>query len=1095
MSYKWDNKCNFFIAFFILVCYILFVKKILTNTSLEAYLQTIELIKNRLLGDNAKESNHIIIVPRQFTATVRLGVYTDLNEGTQNIQVTSFEEMAKDYLRNSRFKFLSRESSILLINKSIYELSKQNKIKFFANSHHFENFSELLYTTIRSLVESGITMSDISLIEEKIPEKLKNKLSEIYLIYQKYLDTISENCLDSITVMEALAEELSTGIESTNYYILDFFGFTRQQLKIIKKIEDNALSCTIAFSTTFQQPNSYIYEKKIYDQITKYVEDGKKTGELKSYNEKLPNDIECASNYVFSYEQPEEKNKIETNAIELTQFHDVDAEIINVALDITEGIHNQKRYKDYQILCCDMEKYKYSIKKIFHRYNIPFHLDVKYQLKDQGKIKYLLDALNVINSKFGKEEVINFVNNPLFAPDYYTFTEMTSKPLSKLIGNFEKYVRENYIDGIGNKRSFKMKFLARENASDSEKLMCENAEIVREQLCKVLSCFSVSKQRVSAWIKTLEEFGVISGLNPTWDIYIQEMSKITGEYKRVAEQVDNKLEEIYHLMEELVDYECDLQEFIFLFRGVISAVTIATIPASIDRVHIGSFNSRFVTSEYMYLIGADSNSIPKTTPEGIIITHADEKKLMDAFRGNNNIYLLDAETDMTYNMISIIEFIKKCKKKLVISCSNEESVEPSIIYKQLTTIFNNLEIKKMSESIDSALSFENKSKFALINEETKITLFSENIEEWKSLNKESQDKILQIVGIRRTDFEHIDQLPESIKHEYTLAKKHSFSPTIIERYATCPYMYYISNVLGISSDFDNVDSDKTEHILKGNLSHRYLELFINDYLAGKLTEGNLQNRFNDFYVPEAEKVIPDFLHNVGRFADMMTVTKDAIFDVINEMHKNLLSETSIFKPYKCEASLKDDPDFNIHSLTVGEDENGENVISISGRIDRIDVSKKTYSGNNYYAIYDYKTSNSNRFATNLDPEKILKDGTKIQLPFYMLALENKNFKVGEIAYINVKNDFRTSADSAMEISRIRMDDFYKDTIGNNDEDGKEVICKKDLIDATKKEINTKASAIKKGEIAPTCEQCKNNKYCDFRNVCRYSSLLHKNGVQ
>jgi len=98
------------------------VKKILTNTSLEAYLQTIELIKNRLLGDNAKESNHIIIVPRQFTATVRLGVYTDLNEGTQNIQVTSFEEMAKDYLRNSRFKFLSRESSILLINKSIYDI-------------------------------------------------------------------------------------------------------------------------------------------------------------------------------------------------------------------------------------------------------------------------------------------------------------------------------------------------------------------------------------------------------------------------------------------------------------------------------------------------------------------------------------------------------------------------------------------------------------------------------------------------------------------------------------------------------------------------------------------------------------------------------------------------------------------------------------------------------------------------------------------------------------------------------------------------------------------------------------------------------------
>mgnify|MGYP000588195573 CR=1 FL=1 len=81
------------------------MKKILTNTSLEAYLKTIELIKERLNSGNEKDSFHVIIVPKQFTATVRLGVYTDIPGATQKIQVTSFEEMAKDYLQSSRFKF------------------------------------------------------------------------------------------------------------------------------------------------------------------------------------------------------------------------------------------------------------------------------------------------------------------------------------------------------------------------------------------------------------------------------------------------------------------------------------------------------------------------------------------------------------------------------------------------------------------------------------------------------------------------------------------------------------------------------------------------------------------------------------------------------------------------------------------------------------------------------------------------------------------------------------------------------------------------------------------------------------------------------
>ena len=133
--------------------------KIVANTSRQAYIETIKLIKQRLELDG--NSKHLIVVTDQFLATAKLGVYSDLANYKGKVRVTSFEDLSRHYLKNKKYEFLTKEGSVLLINKCIYDLTKSKKISFFANAHNYENFAGVLYDTLTNLLESGITEEEL----------------------------------------------------------------------------------------------------------------------------------------------------------------------------------------------------------------------------------------------------------------------------------------------------------------------------------------------------------------------------------------------------------------------------------------------------------------------------------------------------------------------------------------------------------------------------------------------------------------------------------------------------------------------------------------------------------------------------------------------------------------------------------------------------------------------------------------------------------------------------------------------------------------------------------------------------------------------
>ena len=1057
--------------------------KIVANTSRQAYIETIKLIKKRL--DLDKKSKHLVIVTDQFLATAKLGIYTDLADHKGKIDVTSFEDLARHYLKNNRYEFLTKEGSVLLINKCIYELSKSKKISFFANAHNYENFATILYDTLTNLLESGVTEEELVKIESKLPDKLKTKLYEIFLIYKEYLGKMQDNYFDSVTVLEALSDEIVDDIRNTHCYFLDFYSMSRQQLNLVKNINNKALTATIALSHSERNPNSYVYAKKIFDQIIAVVDKENRhcDNEVQYSNEDLSKEIEMAGKYIFSYEKPAKKIKNET--IELFEFDDKNDEVKNIALDILESIRNGGRFKDFQIFACDINAYKNVIEKIFKRYRIPFFIDVKSKLADQVKVKYINEALNVIVNDFSQDAVVDFINNQLFAPSFASLSneifyqdKVTYDDIVNSIGIFEKYVIEKYISGKMGKRSFFTEF--KENSTDKEKDKenCRLAEAVRKYLCNQLAPIKKGTYKISEWVAQVNLLLENPYFKQNWQQYTLNMQEIDDKYSRIANQVDSKLEEVFSILTKIIDYECSLEEFIFLFKGVVSVINIATIPAYIDSVLVGSFFSRFSGADNLYVIGADSNNIPKTTPEGLIITFADEKKLNEAFQDNKSIILHDAGKNMTTNMLALIEYIKKAGKKLKISATVSDEVSSAIIYKQLMNCFDNLEVQKPKFTLQNLIGLNDRLKYSLVNEETKYSEFIQARDEYLKLSPEQQQLLEKIAGFHISNFDGKSCLPADIKHEFPLAKKYSFSPTGIEMYSICPYKYFISKIMNVESDFKNKDSDETERILRGILCHKYLELFINDYIAEKIenTE-NLENRFNSYYVIEAEKEIPSFLLEVGRFKFMVELTRKSIWQVIATMYRDMISGEWKTQPYKVETQISTDTDFKTKQLTV-ELDNGEfEKIEITGRIDRID---KDLLRKDNYVIYDYKTSDKKINIKKFD------SGEQIQLPFYMLALEENEMQVSDIAYINIKNNIRKDAKYPYE----KNGNFFIESSQGDKKKG--YYYKDEMLSKVKEILKEKVINIKDGNITPDSSKCVKES-CEYFKICRYAKLIVENG--
>lgn len=255
--------------------------------------------------------------------------------------------------------------------------------------------------------------------------------------------------------------------------------------------------------------------------------------------------------------------------------------------------------------------------------------------------------------------------------------------------------------------------------------------------------------------------------------------------------------------------------------------------------------------------------------------------------------------------------------------------------------------------------------------------------------------------------------------------KNRYSPSQIQTYINCPYLYYLEYILGL--EVSNWEYEDKEFLDIGNFYHKILENYF------KIFKDTVPEYNEDLYREIFSNEFKDLDVNLKSIGETLYYErlKAYLKFEINRMVKYGLKPKAFEKPF---------------DITIDD-------IKIRGRIDRIDICEKGMAH-----IVDYK---SGKCAS----AKSARAGDNLQLQIYAMAAADMGYKVGGLCFGSIKD--------------AKSVDIYKDSDVYNSKDTEEIL--NEILDRAKDIIATVHENINAGNFEKT-ENCTGNR-CAFYELC------------
>ena len=1070
------------------------MKTILSNTTKGSTLGILEQVRERL-----KEGEDcIILTADRKVASMERTVLEVLAEcGAEfRVNVMSFTRFCAKALGDNVKRCLTPEGSVMLLADVIERCNDQF---VYYRRVRPDSLANEVYAALTALRNSGISTADLREKADRMPASLKNKAQDLALMYDGYLEALSDKREDSTTRLETLVSILDEDCgknKNVNFFVVGMDDFNHPQLKVLEALDKGVKSLTIGLVSGFENRNKRIYPNALIKKI-KAVSKNRVAEDV--FLDNTMNAVQKSiSKNLFSYEKLSSREIVEGKSVTLKEAHTRQDEVLAVALDIVKKVMNGARYRDFEILIGNTD-YIPIIRNVFDRYGIVYFVDQKEMLQRQTKVKYLLSALSVITKNYRSYEVLDFVKNPLFELSLNEGDDGVSR--QDKIFRFENYVLEYSI----NYNKFREPF----DCDSGEKLAV--AEEVRQALQTTLKTFGGNGMRtMKDIVDDVRTF--LNNAQGSWAEHVEKLSVESEHYKKCAEQVDNKLNAILEEIEGVLVGESNLEKFDTILRSMLKTLKIALVPTFLDSVFIGDTSSKFTGSGNLYVLGANSGQLPSETEGGTIITAKDEELFDQA-----GISVYPTQRDrIRKNLFTLIEILSSCSGDLTISYSLTSAggeLNPSSIIQQFKGMF-----KKNGEPLTpEIISFDNLRSSMVTPEDVSVMFASKDSVRHSILTYAESGRATESdMDIYRTAYsflrdedkvylDKIGVVPETIENSKKI-KKTSISR--LEQYFKCPYSYYLKYSLGLQKRKEG----EMESFDAGTILHAIFENFFIKLKAGQVTRENIEeivlSTFDETLNKEENKRLlrlytdkPDTRRIIDRMKNEGVRTCKDFYEIaLHSKFKPAYLEAEFISREEAYKKYGKDIDDKVLFEPIVLDVDGRKV-EIRGKIDRVDSNGKAF------IILDYKTFKG----ASLSASDIY-HGEKLQLYIYAKAMkDNTKQDIAGVFYLPIyagfnKDDEKRYSYEGQVTSNAELRNeiygelpegveswFIQDTVlpqpkntpsvANTylDEEGFDARCRYaiDLAVEGVKEIEG-------GYISPrpVCE-CAN---CDFKKVCTYAEV-------
>lgn len=1095
-------------------------------------------IKKKLTND--KNNKLIMLVPDQYTFQTEKKLLEYVGEkALLRAEVLSFKRMATrvfDKCGGRAINIIEDSGKNMLIYKLLKD--KGEELQYFNRISKQQGFVGIVSKSINEFKKYNISEEILKEKELEIENKdLKEKISDLASIYETFNENLHKGYIDSEDILSILAKKLKECelYNEAEIWVDEFTTFTPQQLEVLKVLAKQCKNVNITLCSDgeiqFTEGETDIFDviKNTENRILKMMQENNisykepvNLNKKNIYRFKDSKELGHIEKYFFNY--PFKIYKDDCKDIRLYKANNNYSEIEWVAQDILKLVRDKGyRYKDIAVVCREIDSYDKIISVIFNEYNIPYFLDKKREILSNPLVVLIISALEILVTNWSYESVFKYVKSGLITLE------------TNFIDKLENYILANGIKGY--------KWTKDLLTSQDEELTQEEIEIfeyMEEVRRPIINLYNKIKGDVTVrkYCTALYEFLLEINAFETMDKWLDDfnnkgMQDKIKEYTQVPAIVMDMLDQA---VEVLGDEVVDLKTFSKILISGFEEKEIGVIPMALDQVNIGDIariKGRDV--KVLYIVGANDGVLPSANKDEGILSDEDriELKSMGIELASDTRSRVFEEQFMVYTALTIPSNYLMITYPM--ADFEGKSLRPSIIIPRLkkilprlkeeSEIFNNNLFNDKYHNITAPVPTFNELIEALRREYEKEEIEPYWVEtfKWFEENEEFKDRTKIIFnGLNYTNL--VEKIPrEKIKRLYSNDNgRLMFSVSRIEKYAQCPFSYYVQ--YGLKAKDRKVYEFTAPDL--GSFMHDILDQFTNkirkeNILWGDLTKDKCAEIVNELVNSKLKNETNSILNSNKKyqyFSERFKKTITKSVTVISEQMRK--GEFDIFKS---EFDFGDFKDSDPIKLELPSKE----TVYLKGRVDRID--KVDLNGETYIRIVDYK-SGSKSFDLNE-----LYYGLQIQLLVYLDAILKNSEQIlktqcmpGGILYFKIDNPIIKSKKALTEeeiqvevLKKLKMDGLLLKNVElvksmdrdmetysliipaafkkDGDFTSTSSVVTESQFELLRKYVNDKMIEICEemlsGEVK--IEPCKSSKvtycdYCDYSSICQFDTSIKDN---
>ena len=1089
---------------------------------------------------NDKNNKLIMLVPDQYTFQTEKKLLEYIGEkALLRAEVLSFKRMATrvfDKCGGRAINVIEDSGKNMLIYKLLKD--KGEELQYFNRISKQQGFVGIVSKSITEFKKYNISEEILKEKELEIENKdLKEKISDLASIYETFNESLHKGYIDSEDILSILAKKLKECdlYDDAEIWVDEFTTFTPQQLEVLKVLAKQCKNVNITLCSDgeiqFTEGETDIFDviKNTENRILKMMQENNisykepvNLNKKNIYRFKDSKELGHIEKYFFNY--PFKIYKDDCKDIRLYKANNNYSEIEWVAQDILKLVRDKGyRYKDIAVVCREIDSYDKITSVIFNEYNIPYFLDKKREILSNPLVVLIISALEILVTNWSYESVFKYVKSGLITLE------------TNFIDKLENYILANGIKGYKWTRDLL--------TSQDQELTQEEIEIfeyMEEIRRPIINLYNKIKGDVTVrkYCTALYEFLLEINAFETMDKWLDDfnnkgMQDKIKEYTQVPAIVMDMLDQA---VEVLGDGVVDLKTFSKILISGFEEKEIGVIPMALDQVNIGDIariKGRDVKA--LYIVGANDGVLPSANKDEGILSDEDriELKSMGIELASDTRSRVFEEQFMVYTALTIPSNYLMITYPM--ADFEGKSLRPSIIIPRLkkilprlkeeSEIFNNNLFNDKYHNITAPVPTFNELIEALRREYEKEEIEPYWVEtfKWFEENEEFKDRTKIIFnGLNYTNL--VEKIPrEKIKRLYSNDNgRLMFSVSRIEKYAQCPFSYYVQ--YGLKAKDRKVYEFTAPDL--GSFMHDILDQFTNkirkeNILWGDLTKDKCAEIVNELVNSKLKNETNSILNSNKKyqyFSERFKKTITKSVTVISEQMRK--GEFDIFKS---EFDFGDFKDSDPIKLELPSKE----TVYLKGRVDRID--KVDLNGETYIRIVDYK-SGSKSFDLNE-----LYYGLQIQLLVYLDAILKNSEQIlktqcmpGGILYFKIDNPIIKSKKALTEeeiqvevLKKLKMDGLLLKNVElvksmdrdmetysliipaafkkDGDFTSTSSVVTESQFELLRKYVNDKMIEICEemlsGEVK--IEPCKSSKvtycdYCDYSSICQFDTSIKDN---